>query len=86
VQEVIVQNVVPNERSEFETPSVETMRRVTAMARHALLAAVEVQVPPNLSPVQGLLNCGVGDFGGVSPVTADHINPEYCSAVNRPNA
>jgi FO synthase subunit 1 len=77
IQEVIVQNVVPNERSGFETPSVETMRRVTAMARHALPAEVEVQVPPNLSPVEDLLDCGVGDFGGVSPVTADHINPEY---------
>ena len=77
VQEVIVQNVVPNERSSFDVPSVETMRRVTAMARAALPDDVEVQVPPNLSPVEDLLDCGVGDLGGVSPVTDDHINPEH---------
>ncbi|WP_433625083.1 7,8-didemethyl-8-hydroxy-5-deazariboflavin synthase subunit CofG [Halomicrococcus sp. NG-SE-24] len=77
VQEVIVQNVVPNERSSFEQPSVETMRRVVAMARHALPEDVSVQVPPNLSPTRELLDCGVDDLGGVSPVTDDHINPEY---------
>ena len=77
IQEVIIQNVVPNERSDFETPSVETMRRVVAMARVALPEAVSVQVPPNLSPTQELLDCGVDDLGGVSPVTDDYINPEY---------
>jgi len=77
VQEVIVQNVVPNERSSFERPSVETMRRVTAMARAALPEEVSVQVPPNLSPTRELLDCGVDDLGGVSPVTDDYINPDY---------
>ncbi|MFB6222119.1 MAG: 7,8-didemethyl-8-hydroxy-5-deazariboflavin synthase subunit CofG [Haloarcula sp.] len=77
IQEVIVQNIVPNDRSSFESPSVETMRRVTAMARYALPESVEVQVPPNLSPVEDLLDCGIGDLGGVSPVTDDHINPSY---------
>ncbi|WP_224333944.1 7,8-didemethyl-8-hydroxy-5-deazariboflavin synthase subunit CofG [Haloprofundus halobius] len=77
VQEVIIQNVVPNERSDYETPSVETMRRVVAMARVALPEEVSVQVPPNLSPARDLLDCGVDDLGGVSPVTDDYINPEY---------
>jgi FO synthase subunit 1 len=77
VQEVIVQNVVPNERSNYERPSVETMRRVAAMARDCLPEEVSVQVPPNLSPTRELLDCGVDDLGGVSPVTDDHINPEY---------
>ena len=77
VQEVIVQNVVPNERSSFDRPSVETMRRVVAMARVALPADVSIQVPPNLSPVRDLLECGVDDLGGVSPVTDDYVNPEY---------
>jgi len=77
IQELIVQNVVPNERSEFESPSVETMRRVTAMARYGLPDAIELQVPPNLFPVDELLDCGIGDFGGVSPITQDHINPAY---------
>ena len=77
VQEVIVQNVVPNERSSFERPSVETMRETVAMARVALPDEVSVQVPPNLSPTRDLLDCGVDDLGGVSPVTDDYINPEY---------
>ncbi|MDS0294121.1 7,8-didemethyl-8-hydroxy-5-deazariboflavin synthase subunit CofG [Halogeometricum luteum] len=77
VQEVIVQNVVPNERSDFETPSVETMRRVVAMARVALPEEISVQVPPNLSPTRDLLDCGVDDLGGVSPVTDDYVNPDY---------
>ncbi len=77
IQEVIVQNVVPNERSTFERPSVDAMRRVTAMARAALPPEVSVQVPPNLSPTAELLDCGVDDLGGVSPVTDDYINPTY---------
>ncbi len=77
VQEIIVQNVVPNERSRFEQPSVETMRRVVAMARVALPDEISVQVPPNLSPTRELLDCGVDDLGGVSPVTDDYINPDY---------
>ncbi|MEF8781089.1 MAG: 7,8-didemethyl-8-hydroxy-5-deazariboflavin synthase subunit CofG [Haloferacaceae archaeon] len=77
VQEVIVQNVVPNERSDFERPGVETMRRAVAMARAALPPSVSVQVPPNLSPTRELLDCGVDDLGGVSPVTDDYVNPEY---------
>ena len=77
IQEVIVQNVVPNERSDFERPDVDTMRRTVAMARAALPPEVSVQVPPNLSPTRELLDCGVDDLGGVSPVTKDYINPEY---------
>ncbi|MDX1745140.1 MAG: 7,8-didemethyl-8-hydroxy-5-deazariboflavin synthase subunit CofG [Halobacteriales archaeon] len=77
IQEVIVQPVVENERWTDGTPSLETLRRVTAMARVALPEDVSVQVPPNLAPAADLLDCGVDDLGGVSPVTADHINPDY---------
>ena len=77
VQEVIVQPVVSNERSDYETPSTDAMRRVTAMARAALPDSVSVQSPPNLAPVRDLLDCGVDDLGGVSPVTDDYINPDY---------
>ncbi|WP_313694609.1 7,8-didemethyl-8-hydroxy-5-deazariboflavin synthase subunit CofG [Halorarum halobium] len=77
VQEVIVQPVVPNERSDYDAPSTETMRRVVSMARAALPGAVSVQAPPNLAPVRDLLDCGVDDLGGVSPVTDDYINPDY---------
>ncbi|WP_323675400.1 7,8-didemethyl-8-hydroxy-5-deazariboflavin synthase subunit CofG [Halorubellus sp. PRR65] len=77
VQEVIVQPVVENDRWSSGTPDAETMRRVTAMARWVLPDEVSVQVPPNLAPVGDLVDCGIDDLGGVSPVTDDHINPEY---------
>jgi len=67
VQEVIVQNVVPNERSDFEKPDLATMRRVVAMARGPRSPEVSVQVPPNLSPAADLVDCGIDDLGGVSP-------------------
>ena len=77
IQEVIVQPVVDNERWSEGTPSLETMRRVTAMARAALPGEVSVQVPPNLAPARELVDCGIDDLGGVSPVTDDHVNPDY---------
>jgi len=77
IQEVIVQPVVENERWQGGSPDLATMRRVTAMARAALPDAVSVQVPPNLAPARDLTDCGIDDLGGVSPVTVDHINPEY---------
>jgi FO synthase subunit 1 len=77
VQEVIVQPVSNNERWREGSPSLETMRRVTAMARYVLPDDVSVQSPPNLAPVRDLLDCGIDDLGGVSPVTDDHVNPDY---------
>ena len=77
VQEVIVQPVAENERWQRGSPGVGTVRRATAMARAALPDEVSVQSPPNLAPVRELLDCGVDDLGGVSPVTDDHINPDY---------
>jgi len=77
VQEVLVQPVVENERWHGGTPDLATLRHATAMARHVLPEAVSVQVPPNLAPVRDVLDCGVDDLGGVSPVTEDHINPDH---------
>jgi len=78
IQEVIIQNVVPNDRSEYERPSLETVKRTVAMARFGLPEEVEVQVPPNISEgLPSLIRAGAGDLGGVSPLTDDYINPEY---------
>ena len=77
VQEVIVQPVRENERWRNGSPDIETLRRTVAMARSALPEEISVQVPPNLAPVRDVLDCGVDDLGGVSPVTDDHINPDY---------
>ncbi|QGN07430.1 7,8-didemethyl-8-hydroxy-5-deazariboflavin synthase subunit CofG [Halorhabdus sp. CBA1104] len=77
IQEVIVQPVSPNERWDGGRPDLATMRRTVAMARAALPEEISVQVPPNLARTRELLDCGVDDLGGVSPVTDDHVNPEY---------
>jgi 7,8-didemethyl-8-hydroxy-5-deazariboflavin synthase len=77
VQEVIVQPVVENDRWRGGSPDPETLRVAVAMARYVLPDDVSVQAPPNLAPVEDLLDCGIDDLGGVSPVTDDHINPEH---------
>ena len=77
VQEVIVQPVVENDRWQGGSPELELLRQTVAMARAALPPSVSVQVPPNLAPARDLVDCGVDDLGGVSPITDDHINPDY---------
>ena len=77
VQEVIVQPVVDNDRWSGGSPDLATLRRAVAMARAALPAEVSVQVPPNLAPAGEVTDCGIDDLGGVSPVTDDHVNPDY---------
>jgi FO synthase subunit 1 len=77
VQEVIVQPVVENDRWQGGEPSLETLRRTVAMARVALPEEISLQVPPNLAPAREVVDCGIDDLGGVSPVTDDHINPDY---------
>ena len=77
IQEVIIQPVVENVRWRGGTPSLDSMRRVVSMARYCLPPEVSVQVPPNLASIRNFLDCGIDDLGGVSPVTIDHINPDY---------
>jgi FO synthase len=50
-----------------------------AMARMRLPASISIQSPPNLAPgvVEALIEAGINDFGGISPVTPDFINPGY---------
>jgi FO synthase len=80
VQEVIVQNFVPKAGTAMHrTPACPTDDFVDAiaLARCILPPEVHVQAPPNLSDDFGaLLDAGIDDWGGVSPITADHVNPE----------
>lgn len=59
-------------------PSLEELLWTVSAARVLLDADVTVQVPPNLSPGEwsALLDAGVNDWGGISPVTRDFVNPE----------
>jgi FO synthase len=80
VQEVIIQNFLPKPRTAMahEPPaSDEEFHWTIAVARLILPDAIHLQAPPNLSddPTR-LLDFGIDDFGGISPVTADHVNPE----------
>jgi FO synthase len=80
VQEVIVQNFLPKPRTgmQHEPPCpIDEFLWSIAVARLVLPADVHVQAPPNLSDdFESLLDAGIDDWGGVSPVTADHVNPE----------
>ncbi len=80
VQEVIVQNFLPKPGTAMHAhppcPADEYLEAV-ALARVILPPEVHLQAPPNLSDDFGpLLDSGIDDWGGVSPVTADHVNPE----------
>ncbi|MGI8684915.1 MAG: 5-amino-6-(D-ribitylamino)uracil--L-tyrosine 4-hydroxyphenyl transferase CofH [Acidimicrobiales bacterium] len=80
VQEVIVQNFVPKAGTAMHRappcPTDEHLWSV-AVARLVLPPHVHVQAPPNLADDFGpLLDAGIDDWGGVSPVTPDHVNPE----------
>ena len=80
VQEVIVQNFLPKPGTAMhaEAPCPDdAYHEAIALARVILPPNVHLQAPPNLSDDFGvLLDAGVDDWGGVSPVTADHVNPE----------
>lgn len=81
IQEVIVQNFTPHEGTAMARapePTDEDIAHAVAMARLVLPADVSVQAPPNLnaSRTHLLLRAGVNDFGGISPVTPDYINPD----------
>ena len=80
IQEVIVQNF----RAKADTPMAETpdaapdeLMWTTAVARLILGERVNIQVPPNLSEnYERYIAAGINDWGGVSPLTIDYVNPE----------
>lgn len=82
IQEVIIQNfrAKPDTRmAHHSEPSLEEHLWTIAAARLILGARMTIQAPPNLHEPESfvqLLRAGVNDWGGVSPVTPDHVNPE----------
>ena len=81
VQEVIVQNfrAKPGTRmAAAPEPPLEELLWTCAAARLLLGSPWHIQAPPNLSYAEfpRLLDAGIDDWGGVSPVTVDHVNPE----------
>ena len=81
IQEVIIQNfrAKPNTRmAQHPDAPLEQHLWTIAAARLILGPAMTIQAPPNLQPdgLAAVLRAGVNDWGGVSPVTPDHVNPE----------
>jgi FO synthase len=81
VQEVIVQNFRPKAGTAMHDapePEREEFLATVAVARIVFGPYMSVQAPPNLSEPNypALIDAGINDWGGVSPVTIDHVNPE----------
>ena len=81
LQEIIVQNFRAKPgtaMADAPEPTLEDHLWTIALARLLFPAAMSVQAPPNLNPaaLDRLLAAGIDDWGGVSPVTPDHVNPE----------
>jgi FO synthase len=81
IQETIIQNFRAKPATKLagaDEPDLEDLLWTIAAARLVLGAEANIQAPPNLSPgvYQRLVAAGLNDWGGVSPVTPDHVNPE----------
>jgi FO synthase len=81
LQEIIVQNFVPKADTPMRTAPAASLNELCwtiAMARLIVGPAISLQAPPNLNRhgLRQLIAAGIDDWGGVSPVTPDHVNPE----------
>ncbi|HEY6268029.1 MAG TPA: 7,8-didemethyl-8-hydroxy-5-deazariboflavin synthase CofG [Candidatus Acidoferrum sp.] len=81
IQEVIIQNFRAKPEipmAAHPEPSLDDMLRTIALARLILGPQMNIQSPPNLSydDFPRLLEAGINDWGGISPITKDFINPE----------
>ena len=81
IQEVIIQNFCPKPGTKMANvpePAVEEQLWTIAVARLILGSSMSIQAPPNLQPnaLEQLVRAGINDWGGVSPLTPDHVNPE----------
>ena len=81
IQEVILQNFQPKPDTKMkDQPSADEkyFKLVVALSR-IIMPQMNIQIPPNLSPksYQSFLSVGINDWGGISPLTPDFVNPEF---------
>ena len=81
IQEIILQNFQPKPDTSMRNfPSAEEIyfKKIVALAR-LIMPDMNIQVPPNLSPnsYEDFLSVGINDWGGISPLTPDYVNPEF---------
>ena len=81
IQEVILQNFQPKPDTAMRGhPSArEAYFKIVIALTRIIMPQMNVQIPPNLSPesYQSFLSVGINDWGGVSPLTPDFVNPEF---------
>jgi len=81
IQEIILQNFQPKIKTrmqDFPSPTKDYFLKIVSLAR-LIMPDMNIQIPPNLSPgyYSRYLDAGINDWGGISPVTIDHVNPEF---------
>jgi FO synthase len=81
IQEIIIQNFRPKAETRmahWPAPPLDELLWTIAIARLLFAPSMNIQAPPNLNPgvLSRLIDAGINDWGGVSPVTPDHVNPE----------
>lgn len=81
IQEVIIQNFRAKPRTKMRSspePDLEELLWTIAVARILFGSEMSIQAPPNLSPgvLPQIVKSGINDWGGVSPLTPDYVNPE----------
>jgi len=81
IQEIIIQNFRPKPNTRMaDVPALSLDEHLWTIAAARLIfpADINIQAPPNLNPgaLNRLIAAGINDWGGVSPVTPDHVNPE----------
>lgn len=81
IQEVILQNFQPKQDTKMRNfPSApENYFKIIVALTRIILPDMNIQIPPNLSPnsYQSFLSVGINDWGGISPLTPDYVNPEF---------
>lgn len=81
IQEIILQNFHPKPDTSMRNfPAAEEVyfKKIVALAR-VIMPDMNIQIPPNLSPnsYEDFLSVGINDWGGISPLTPDYVNPEF---------
>jgi 7,8-didemethyl-8-hydroxy-5-deazariboflavin synthase CofG subunit len=81
IQEIILQNFHPKPKtsmSQHTTPEEDYFKMIVALCR-IIMPDTNIQIPPNLSPenYDEFLSAGINDWGGISPITSDYVNPEF---------
>ncbi|MDH3764964.1 MAG: 7,8-didemethyl-8-hydroxy-5-deazariboflavin synthase subunit CofG [Nitrosopumilus sp.] len=81
IQEVILQNFQPKPDTimKNEPSANETYFKLIVALSRIIMPEMNIQIPPNLSPrsYQSFLSVGINDWGGISPLTPDFVNPEF---------